>query len=1480
MSALASKFGHVFEDFDENTTAELSAWRGVLVLRNLHLRKDALRHLGGDKVGGDDNYDDEYFSEEDDDIISDDDSTQFDEAEDSDHSDEDSFQSCASQLEDIETQFDDLTIDIDNTTTQNNKEEKRRHKAKKNSNDGRVIEIVHGSIGSLEIHIPWRLLRAASQQMESNKPSTDNKSNSNDNAADDDGLRCSAVLSDVRILLAPSNNTRSMMTKEGEQSNEVEENNRGVHKESQPLSAKERRKQKLERIRRERELAVQSLLEKELFKLVSGNGSKETSKTTKDANIQKPGGSRLARLSSWAKGFVARALTSLKVTVQNIHIRYEDEGYGWFEDTTTVHEPLQHQRRRYRPAFSVGMRLDKFSIRNAEVGEEPPTVGIANISNSSEGITATVQLQHKVANVDQLSIYWDSSHQDLFVGYVAPSSSDNFHPFRIKDDRLYYEKRFDELDILSTDGAEGPLQHNYLIHPMSPSVHLVMTGASVEATLSLPSCSVRFDRNTLEDIAYIRKCSYTSKQALSSLQDRLMEERISHQLSILRPPPDNRPTGNARLWWKYAIAAVTMLHRNHNRLNQQNTTRGRRFKRKGWLGLARLLRLRKEYTSLYESLWNLPHHDSTNSRNEVHDKLVAMEDLLNDEEIVSFRMAIFSKLSESSSSSLAMETRSESAAQPRDADVPITESLSLDVDELALGKLSVLSVEYREVKLNHIVSAFDAEQDQKTDLVPESFDNEEVDSAILTLSVACQNFNVQANDTINNEEETSYVGLRRLPIAQSNCSFSLVFHSFSNRSWDVSCELGSLTLTDLISSRIDGGSEDRVLIGMKQSDKTCELSDIRAANIVIRNFRETSSQLHATAYVDINISPVEVVYSTNAFEALSRLFAAVKTDEFSKDYERISQALSRWRRSQRKKLMAVLSRRKKFIVSIDIAAPVLMIPEDLQNMDCPTLVIDLGRFTIRSNDSSEVLPDGFDDKWLLQFTDIRAICTKENTTSSGSIISHKHALIEPFSLNFSAMTHIAPASTADKSIIAVEALLPRLSFNLTTSAVRLMSRLQIRWKNAKSRNSQVQRRQTIEDILSSNGDVSLRRQRYHFDDIRNTSEEPIHALPDFDIASEQEVKFSFSAPIIVLRIGNDLGFDHLPEKHTTSLIPLIDLSISGIGGEHVSTTTHTGVSSVFTSRLRSIHLKDESCFCHVMSSIEPSLLNTVDYDNLGKDADLVVAQMSKQSNGDSETVIRFHELYVEWNPETFARVQSSMRLPPVELAALTESVSTPASLALDTDEDILNAASQDSEFFDAFDSDRFGRVESVSTTQKTLPNYKISFFLSKLQMNFNKDSQERCLFVAEMNQTQITYCKKPSGGAKTTATIADARLKDPGKTLYGQIIGLQSSSSKSIMQLSFESFPRDAVDSFDGERNYDNFMKIDFSEMKFVYIQQLWLEIFDYFFEGILGDAVWGTKTKTSPNVFDPLQMTKAFKRTRLSIKMDQPLLLLPVTYR
>eukprot|EP00970_Alexandrium_tamarense_P020528 scaffold15335_cov234-Alexandrium_tamarense.AAC.1 len=65
LSTLTTKFDHIFQDFDtSSTSAELSAWRGVLVLRNLKLREDALKGFGG-VLGVDDDDDDDGIEEED-----------------------------------------------------------------------------------------------------------------------------------------------------------------------------------------------------------------------------------------------------------------------------------------------------------------------------------------------------------------------------------------------------------------------------------------------------------------------------------------------------------------------------------------------------------------------------------------------------------------------------------------------------------------------------------------------------------------------------------------------------------------------------------------------------------------------------------------------------------------------------------------------------------------------------------------------------------------------------------------------------------------------------------------------------------------------------------------------------------------------------------------------------------------------------------------------------------------------------------------------------------------------------------------------------------------------------------------------------------------------------------------------------------------------------------------------------------------------
>ena len=80
--------------------------------------------------------------------------------------------------------------------------------------------------------------------------------------------------------------------------------------------------------------------------------------------------------------------------------------------------------------------------------------------------------------------------------------------------------------------------------------------------------------------------------------------------------------------------------------------------------------------------------------------------------------------------------------------------------------------------------------------------------------------------------------------------------------------------------------------------------------------------------------------------------------------------------------------------------------------------------------------------------------------------------------------------------------------------------------------------------------------------------------------------------------------------------------------------------------------------------------------------------------------------------------------------------------------------------------------------------------------------------------------------------------------------------------------------------------------MRFVYLQQLWSEVVDYFFQGIMGYEVMGKEGPTSTT--EHAQNSGGFHEsltstawdphlvsfTRFDIEIDSPVVLFPVTYR
>lgn len=235
------------------------------------------------------------------------------------------------------------------------------------------------------------------------------------------------------------------------------------------------------------------------------------------------------------------------------------------------------------------------------------------------------------------------------------------------------------------------------------------------------------------------------------------------------------------------------------------------------------------------------------------------------------------------------------------------------------------------------------------------------------------------------------------------------------------------------------------------------------------------------------------------------------------------------------------------------------------------------------------------------------------------------------------------------------------------------------------------------------------------------------------------------------------------------------------------------------------------------------------------------------------------------------------------LAALFFAMKLPAT----SDDDTSIAPSghfSDDSFFDAEEDEFFDAKSTCSTSDETRGSHGIrerseprkqqrpfvlEFTLSKLRVHFNKDSRHRRLLIVDMDRTFIHRTIRTSGDSVTKASIGNLTFSDADyshdKTLYREILGLQTDigceledvSSLLEMELRVNPRLRSYVDDCEAEKEredttveidlvqrkvsgYDIFVEATFSPMRFVYMQQLWFEIIDYFFEGIVGYEVWG----------------------------------------
>ncbi|CAJ1945620.1 unnamed protein product [Cylindrotheca closterium] len=1458
------------------------------------------------------------------------------------------------------------------------------------------VEIAYGKVGNLELRIPWRLFK--SQMRWRGKKASLLETN------------CSIILKDVNILITPR---REWMDRD--ESNEQKET----------LSEEDMQQNK----RTEKEKRVQSLLDADLLRRVATS-------------------TRSSRWG-WVRDWLSNLLSTLSITIENIHIRYEDPGtsmgYVWQSNADGA------KLRRYRPAFAVGITLQVFSFQAADnedtkkiedtAGEEKTekkdeTDDSASVVEVKD--TQPFQIRQKIAAGENLAIYWDGNCELISVhssnrNIKSDATTYCGNSFRILNGEVDYF--FEDSNLYNED-------HTYVLDPISPTIdiNLVSTRKSnVENELDpkvlpdesttdtqeapantillpassfsidLPPCKLTLSRITLEDTAYIRK----SLSVWNQWKRGFLPEASLRRLAELRPA--TTPLGNAKKWWIYAGEATIELLKVQRAGKKSKDIDWVESRKRGWVGFMDAVRRRREYIKLSKEFLAFIKQNDKKISLKTHQALVEMEDGLNPREIVAFRIALYDEIEERQEETVVTVRRE----KQKEIDVLSVEHRSWMMDEMLRA-------------LNREKANMDRVQSSQNGPAIQTDEEESTDNVVWSASFVCRQFAIQVNDAAVKRVKNQWTA----PIIQLSTAWILEHKWHDDGSWDTDCTLASLEVKDLTSSRnrqlqtlypyLVGRKREAGNVPVENAIVIDGITYSRSVSVTVSRKLVWNTKDGVPQYDDddrgsrtsfqIRILPMEIVYSTAPVEGLSRVLATIKTPELVDDMHRVASAAQGWRAKQKRKFLQTLAHEhKRIIVDVDVGSPELIIPEDINRADTPILAVDLGRLQISNELSTEEVKTEFDDKWQLALSDIQVRCTtgairnpKADEVENSQILH----LVEPFSLNFTLLTRIASSDdpvVQETTKIQGSVTLPRLAFNLTSSAMRLVLRLKQQWEHRKKetavRQSQpAQNSHRRSRSMQLTASPSRRRVSTISRDIPNG--DAISQTLSYNSTICRVTRFDFSAPLITLRVSNDVdGRDcSVPGKSGT---PLVDLAFRGITGKYIQEETFQGdLTNSFDAKLHSLSAIDlyqtaGRDFAMLLSSIPTQALPENIFDrsswesyyaesrnasesSTSRRKDLVAIQYkSKVAFGNIEDKkaievepnslsIWFHELYIEWNAETFAGIQKALKLPQGQEPAKTSMHEETVSVVSGEEDEFFDA--EEDEFFDA-GSEVVTSIEpppdllmyrfktstwietgglrlslplaasSVSHGSPFLPSlastnheatgnvdynsmlrtrsFEIKFELSVLSINFNKETRHRKLVNAQMDATSISYKTNSIGGSLTKMKMGNLVFTDPdslsNKSLYGQILGLKSESENSeksdvlsllVMEILVNPPKREynakVVDSeqtrdegvsIDRERGQvagsNNFIRALFSPMRFVFLEQLWFEIIDYFFEGVMGTAVWGGKIITPKSLLKQIEERAmetptefllgsdavGFNFTRCDISLESPEIILPVSY-
>ena len=1265
--------------------------------------------------------------------------------------------------------------------------------------------LIYGHVGHLEMQIPWKLLKEEFLFPSNKKKRKEDTTETlvPNNKLPKDGLEITLVLSNVNLLLAPPNQ---------DEETDHDRNN------PQFDDSKESR--------------VQQALLDTLLK-------RSTSTATTDHTNQKD-------------SLLSKILSRLRVQVQNIHVRYEDDG--------------AFLRTSHRSTMAIGLTLQHFTIQS--------------------------QSQNMAAH--QLALYWDSDTKLMLENYYRnPHSESN----------AVFEQAFQLLNETGMALPQGAFssRHSYILDPFSPSLHIALaneTNSTSSLTAELPPCRFHLSRQLLDDTVYLR-------QSLALVRSR----RIRHHPHSDRRPRAS-PTQDPRGWWKYAYRSVVLP-------------------RCTWKTLIRALVQRQRYTELYRIF--LRDQDAQYA----HEQLLQFEEILTVREIVAFRIHALSRLDdtvmilpedtpdETNNDVMSASYRRKMAFEIMSA---VMENQKNTLNSAMTGENdgkrslweTTLSCPELSLQLNDRSSAIHRSSSKKfTPVVRlscsflakqriQSDRSWDLEANLGSLTARDLTVNGLQNDT--SRPFHTLVGAKEHNVSQED-RFTISHQSHVRNAWlriqsvplvqdeteiysKMNLKLKVLPLEIIYAtkpvealSRIFGTSNTELAFDYRTlAGRLSMWRERQKAKLLA-----TLSRKDRRLLVDISIGAPRFLLPEGESSSSSLLFIDLGRLSFSnkpnltvEDYD------DAW----------ALDIRDITVTKTDISSYI--------DESEPTFDVIVEPFSLDFEIFSKVQRDETDIEAMESSTLIRATLPhlEFNLTASAVRLvrrlqkkwQERKLQIKPQSMQYRLPYVFRSEESQDPSRILLKKRRSK-SLEFYFHAPLLLFRVEndLNMKRCVSGSPVAV---PIVDIVLKGWEGRYSTERVQGGETMSSLASRIRSLQATDRYQQAGNNFMFLLsslqPDVVLQDNEDRGAQNDLERRDLVRIEFESTSNISVPGAVGSKTVPAKLAIQFFELY--VEWNPETI---------AALSDCCSLDHRDEDTDRV-------SNEDE-----FFDAEEESFHDAFSVESSDEESTPIsEVSSRQSSFSDLVGFSTGAHFPALYQGPLVSRMTGASTASAFPLLGSPSrlvdlSKNTTMPpkfSFEVSFKLSRLRVRFNKETRHRRVVVAEVETTSVIHHSNRLGGSSTVAELGNLTVWDPSfnqnQTLYKEIIGLKPSLTgkkevsllsmtitRNIRSRGYGKFPGKSPDrdnsvhvDFDAGRIYgcDTHVQAQFSPMRFVYIQQLWFEIIDYFFEGILGYDVWAGKRPTAAILAETLAYSKDPEKisvTRFDFSFEAPVILLPVTY-